>query len=188
MVVQTDRKKKSMASHEEQKWLQAAREGELAKLRELHASSTAPQRLCAARSSGVSSAGHSALHWAAAGGFTEAAQFLLSCDGTNVNLINNGGSTPLHSAASNGRAALVRMLLDHGATADLKDTEGDTPFDAAAARGHADAARALPSASSHAYLRISVGPAAGELIVRLYESAAPRACANFIGLCSGFGE
>ena len=168
-------------------FLLAAKAGDHAQLQRLHASSAAPRELCAARAPGVSSAGHSALHWAAAGGHAEAVGFLLGCEGTQVNLCNNGGSTPLHSAAANGHAAEVRKLIEAGAKPSIKDTEGQTPFDVAAARGHADAAREIPASSSHAFLRVAVGPASGELVMKLYETVAPRACANFLGLCAGFG-
>ena len=51
--------------------------------------------------------------------------------------MNHGGSTALHSAAANDRAALVELLLEHGAeAASVKDANGDTPFGVAALREH----------------------------------------------------
>ena len=169
-------------------FLAAARDGDLAALRLLHGKSAWPRALCAAcRTGGVSSSGHSALHWLAAGGHEEAAKWLISCEGTDVNAVNNGGSTPLHSAAANGHASLCRLLLEHGVRAGVPDANGLTAFDVAAARGHAAAARELPpSPASHVYLRLSVASAEGDLIVKLDDAAAPRACANFVGLAEGF--
>jgi ankyrin repeat protein len=37
----------------------------------------------------------------------------------------------LHHAASLGRTAVVKYLIEHGARADLKDDAGQTPLDAA---------------------------------------------------------
>ena len=86
-------------------WLAAARSGDLFSLKELHAGSVDPPALCAARAPGVSSAGHTALHWASAGGHAHCVRWLISveeCARAAVNRVNNGGSTPLHTAAANG--------------------------------------------------------------------------------------
>ena len=67
------------------------------------------------------------------------ATWLLSRAGTDVHAVNHGGSTALHSAAANDRAALVELLLEHGAAAaGVKDANGDTPFGAAALREHGE--------------------------------------------------
>lgn len=152
----------------------------------------ARRELCFARAPGASSAGHSAVHWAAAGGHAAAIGWLLSLPEVDMNAQNNGGSVPLHSACANGHAAIVRLLCAAGADASVRDTNAQTPFDVAAARGHGAAAAALPAASRgrvpHAYLRLSVaGASVGTLIFALDEHVAPRACANFLGLAEGIG-
>ena len=62
-------------------FLAAAREGDLAKLKQLHGESPVPAELCACRAAGASSNGHTALHWLAAGGFAEAAGWLIGQPG-----------------------------------------------------------------------------------------------------------
>ncbi|KAL1521059.1 hypothetical protein AB1Y20_022614 [Prymnesium parvum] len=168
-------------------FLEAARRGDLAELRRLHATSESPDALCAASSAGESSCGHTALHWLAAAGHDAAVAWLLGLHGVEVDRRNRGGSTALHSAAANGHAHVCRRLMRQGARADAEDTNGMTPFDAAAARGHAAAARALPSSSApHVFLQLAVGSVQGQLIFKLFERRAPRACANFVGLAEGF--
>jgi ankyrin repeat protein len=44
--------------------------------------------------------------------------------------------TPLHRAASTGNAAVVALLLAHGARADALDTAGNSAMQAARAGGH----------------------------------------------------
>jgi len=168
-------------------WLAAAKAGNTAELqRLLDAAPDGDSRraLCRARAPGTSSAGHSALHWAAAGGHAEALAWLLTQD-VDVNVRNNGESVPLHSACANGHAALVRLLCDTAADGSARDSNGQTPFDLAAARSHEEAAAALPPAARgqtpHGYLQLSVaGAPVGTLIFAL--DGAPCACANFLGL------
>ena len=179
-----------MAPEENDKqWLAASRSGDLPAMQALIAASEAPAELAACREQGNSSSGHSALHWAAAGGHLEAATWLLSLAGTDVLDVNHGGSTALHSAAANDRAALVELLLEHGAAAaNVKDANGDTPFGVAALREHEAAARLLAhSARPHAYLRLSLGGTGplGMLLFELDSAAAPKAVANFLGFASG---
>ena len=139
-------------------WLAAARDGEMEAMIKLHSTSAAPHVLCAARQTGVSSSGHTALHWAAAGGHSSLAIWLLSLDGTDVNALNNGGSSALHSAASNGNEELVLLLLRAGADASLTDVNGENAFNVAARHGHSAAAHACasPGDAAHVFLRISV--------------------------------
>lgn len=188
-------------------WLSAAKDGDLASLRRLHASSAEPDALLASHQPGVSSVGHSALHWASSGGHAECARWLLGTAAEAarahlVALVNNGGSTPLHSACANGRAPLVTLLMEHGARSCLAvtDCNGDTPLAVAASHGHEEAAAALVRACQvgaagstaptppHAFLGLSIGGRpVGDLILRLDDARAPRACANFLGLCMGLG-
>ena len=172
-------------------WLAASRAGDIFVMKKLIASSCDAPALCRAQARGVSSAGHSAAHWLAAGGHVACLRWLLSQPSATdiVHITNNGRSTPLHSAAANGHAEAVSLLLSSGANPRATDESGDTAFDCAASRGHEAAARPLSSfAPPHAFLHLSVGGkrAGPSLIFRLLEDVAPRACANFLGLCEGF--
>jgi cyclophilin family peptidyl-prolyl cis-trans isomerase len=178
------------AAQEAASWLAAARSGDLFTLKALHASAADAAALCAVRSPGVSSAGHTACHWLSGGGHAACLQWLLSLPGARAlsEAVNNGGSTPLHSAAANGHATCLQLLLQAGADPSAPDSCGDTPFACAASRAHEAAARILAAhAPPHAFLHLSVGGRrAGALIFALDEAVAPRACANFLGLCDGF--
>ena len=55
----------------------------------------------------------------------------------------NGGYTPLHSAAANGNAELVSVLIDFGADRNRATDDGSTAQALAKDRGHADTARLL---------------------------------------------
>jgi ankyrin repeat protein len=58
--------------------------------------------------------------------------------GAPVNAGAEGGGTPLHSAAANGNAAIVRVLVQHGADPTVTTDDGKTPLDLARENGHAD--------------------------------------------------
>lgn len=73
--------------------------------------------------------GFSPLLWACRGGHLEAARLLLEA-GADPNTAVYG-TTALHGAAERGSAAVVRLLLDHGARQDPVDDEGRTPLDLA---------------------------------------------------------
>ena len=70
----------------------------------------------------------SALRSAAGDGrVQEVLQFL--SDGANIDEKGGpGGWTPLHTAVFRGRAAVVQILLEHGAAVSLKDDRGDSPL------------------------------------------------------------
>jgi ankyrin repeat protein len=68
------------------------------------------------------------LHSAAAARDLESARALLAA-GADPDVRQNGGYTPLHTAAHNGDHALVALLLDHGADRALADDEGKLPRD-----------------------------------------------------------
>jgi ankyrin repeat protein len=42
---------------------------------------------------------------------------------------------PLHEAAANGKEAIARLLVEHGARADAAADDGKTAYDLAVARG-----------------------------------------------------
>eukprot|EP00965_Chrysotila_dentata_P127697 4222550-Pleurochrysis_carterae.AAC.1 len=187
----------TIAESHSKAWLTAAKTGTVVQLQAVYeaaSSSDERRQLCQSRDQGVSSAGHSALHWAAARGLIAMLHWLVGLGETDVNLRNNGGSIALHSACANNCAEAVQLLCDAGADTAAKDANGETPFDVAAARNYAEVASLLleshgaHSPRSHAFLQISVsGHLVGMLIFDLFEDLAPRACANFLGLCEGIG-
>jgi len=76
-------------------------------------------------------AGHTALHWAAAGGHDAAVRWLLRA-GVPADAPNFAGASPLHSAVNNGHGATAALLLlEGGADALRRDELGETPRDAA---------------------------------------------------------
>ena len=77
--------------------------------------------------------GHTALHWASAKGHLECVSWLLA-EGRRVGLelvtcTNHSDATPLHSAASNGRAEAAMLLLNAGADPDVKDDCDESPLE-----------------------------------------------------------
>jgi cytohesin len=63
--------------------------------------------------------------------------------GADPNARQESGFVPLHDAAANGNAALVELLLKHGARADAKTDDGKTAGEMAAERGHKELAERL---------------------------------------------
>ncbi|KAJ9470928.1 Hsp70-Hsp90 organizing protein 3 [Diplonema papillatum] len=72
--------------------------------------------------------GSTALHWAAARGSEKILVWLIR-HGADINALNNGGSTPLHSACSNGQPNTVRILIQAGASTTYIDCCGDVAAD-----------------------------------------------------------
>lgn len=73
--------------------------------------------------------GSIALHWAAANDDIPMLKFLLSEPfNSSVNCQNLGGSTPLHSACSNGRLGAAQLLLSYGANPTIVDVCQDSPL------------------------------------------------------------
>ena len=83
------------------------------------------------------------IHQAAEEGKIEAVKQHLA-SGTNVNLKNDGGSTPLIEASRKGHKEIAKLLIENGAdvncklqyTTDIKSIEGWTSLHVAAAKGH----------------------------------------------------
>jgi uncharacterized protein len=67
---------------------------------------------------------------------------LLIQRGADVDAVQRGGYTALHSAAANGNRALAQLLLDAGAAVTASD-DGRTPQDLARERGHSELAAQL---------------------------------------------
>ena len=84
-----------------------------------------------------------ALHEAVRGSHAEIMNDLLD-NGASINAKNTeGGRTPLHVAAEEGKPEMVHLLLLRGADKDAFDTRKDTPLYAATLHGHVTAALAL---------------------------------------------
>jgi ankyrin repeat protein len=62
---------------------------------------------------------------------------------TDINRPGPDGNYPLHVAVSQGRVAIARELLKHGAQVDLRNAQGRTPLHVALANGKVPAAELL---------------------------------------------
>jgi ankyrin repeat protein len=97
------------------------------------------------------------LMMAALRGALEPAQRLL----TRGAAVNRPGWTPLHYAASGPNPALVRVLLERGASVDARSPNGSTPLMMAARYGSEDAVALLLERGADASARnqLDLGPA-----------------------------
>ena len=85
---------------------------------------------------------HGVINGAAAGGDIEAVkEFLVA--GTDVNVKDGWGWTPLHNAAWWGHKEIAELLLANGADVNAKDDGGDTPLDVAILRNDKETADLL---------------------------------------------
>jgi ankyrin repeat protein len=82
---------------------------------------------CLPRSFGICTAAN----W----GFAFLVRALLAADPTLATVMD-GRTSPLHEAARNNRAEVVRLLLDHGANPALPNGDGKTPLELAVAAVH----------------------------------------------------
>ncbi len=82
--------------------------------------------------------------WAAALyiGDIDVACSLLRC-GADVNVQDSGGYNPLHRASQDGRADIVRLLLEHNANVDHPSRCRETPLALASSVGHLEISRLL---------------------------------------------
>ncbi|KAL8975514.1 MAG: hypothetical protein Q9197_000252 [Variospora fuerteventurae] len=69
-------------------------------------------------------------------------------EGANPNIATKSGMTPLHYAARNGSAKLVRLLLEKGATMDAKERMDCTPLDLACQYAKSEAVHELLAADA----------------------------------------
>lgn len=99
--------------------------------------------------------GDTALHLAAAGGFTPVVEALLDA-GADVNAANGIGQTGLHNAVWEGQRDVVKLLLKRGARTDIQSVDG-TPLFCAAVNGDAEAAALLLAAGAEPDARNSDG-------------------------------
>lgn len=70
----------------------------------------------------TTSAGYTALHYAAANGHLHAVKILLR-HGSPLEEQNENGHTPLMEATSNGHIEVARCLIEHGANINTHSTE-----------------------------------------------------------------
>ena len=62
--------------------------------------------------------------------------FLLSCDSSLVKAQNKYNDTPLHEAALDGNAAVISVLIQHGAEVNERGFVGRTALHYACSYGH----------------------------------------------------
>ena len=75
------------------------------------------------------------LHSAAAGQHLEVAKLLLAA-GAEVDAVQEGGFTPLMSAAQNGQVEMMSLLLDHGADRTKQTPDGRSAYSFADGHAH----------------------------------------------------
>ncbi len=91
--------------------------------------------------------GRTALMYAASGPYAESVQLLLEWKADLLAVDREEQFTPLMFAAAEGQAAVVRVLLDHGADRGIVDVDGDTALDFASRNGHQEVVRILSEAN-----------------------------------------
>lgn len=120
----------------------AARRGDLARVRTLLESNVPAADINASEATGMT-----ALHWAVQDNAVPLARLLLQA-GADPNLANRYGITPLWLAALNGSEAMTKLLLEHGADARATLEHGETPLMAAARAGNVATIRTLIAAGA----------------------------------------
>ncbi len=96
------------------------------------------------RGAALDGPGWTPLLYAASGGQTEVARYLLDA-GANVNAVSPNGTTPLMMAVRGGYAPTVDLLLSHGADVNQHNENGATALSWAVRGGFDAIARALRS-------------------------------------------
>lgn len=82
---------------------------------------------------------------------------LLAVAGTEVDVLDNGGCTPLHWAAAAGSTPVVKCLIQAAANVNATASDGSTPLHQAATAGHLAVAEALLGAGAVAGVKASNG-------------------------------
>jgi ankyrin repeat protein len=104
------------------------------------------------------------IHWACKNGNLEMVAFLLS-RGAHLNVVNDGGWTPL-VAASTKNPDVARLLLSKGAPVDQRDGYGYTPLMYAAKGANLEMIEVLLNAGANPNLQSPVGETAADLAVK----------------------
>jgi len=91
---------------------------------------------------------NTALHAALAGASDPAIIRAMVAHGADVNASAASAYTPLHVAASRGKAELVQFLVESGARIGARMDDGKTPADLARDRGHPEVAALLDTLAS----------------------------------------
>ncbi|RJP34107.1 MAG: ankyrin repeat domain-containing protein [Phycisphaerales bacterium] len=114
-----------------------------------------------------------ALHLAAFFNAADAVRVLLE-GGANVNRVadNPMKVRPIHSAVAGGSAAIVEMLIRHGADVNARQQEGWTPLQAAAKNGLLEIVDLLLAAGADVGLKAGNGKTAYDLAVESGQHAA----------------
>ena len=77
------------------------------------------------------------IHISARKGRVKAVELLLN-SGTDIEVKNRYGSTPMYIASARGHIDVVKLLLNHGADIEMKDNYGWTALHVASVNGHVD--------------------------------------------------
>ena len=130
----------------EEYYLECARFGELAELKE--AMKDAPKDF---NVNLEDFGGNTALHLASANGFIEVVKYLVNELHCDVNAKNKSLSTPLSWAAFNGQKKVVEFLLEKGADFDIKNKNGKKPSELAYDCGYYDVSDILLTKENEKY-------------------------------------
>ncbi|WP_264735341.1 ankyrin repeat domain-containing protein [Wolbachia endosymbiont (group A) of Rhinocyllus conicus] len=93
--------------------------------------------------------GNTPLHVAAQyGSELEIVEFLLDKNASDINDVNNNGSTPLHVAIQGNKPSTVKLLLNRGASIKVKDKHNRTPLGLADQEGYTNIAQMIEQRQS----------------------------------------
>ena len=108
--------------------------------------------------------GNSALHYAAAFGYTEMAQTLVAA-GADVDARGRIDNTPLHLAAQEGHSDVATLLIDNGADLSATNEFGGTAGTFASGWGHFDIAQQVAHDSNRPSVWFAIATVAAIAIV-----------------------
>ena len=96
--------------------------------------------------------GLTALHCAASRGHHDCIETIVGLCGSDVDVEDHNGSTPLFYAVTLGHNECTSLLLSYGANTNHKDKKGRTPAHCAAARGQLEALKLLAKNKGNLWL------------------------------------